>query len=63
MSGFIVAHPGRQHSHHLALGLYEAGLLSEYWTGIPTRRLCRRFLSDRYWRRRFRYDFVPLPLD
>jgi glycosyltransferase involved in cell wall biosynthesis len=32
----VVAHPGRQHSHQLAVALAERGLLGCYWTGIPT---------------------------
>ena len=34
MSIFI-SHPGLQHSHQLALALYEQGLLKEYWSGVP----------------------------
>lgn len=33
----VVAHPGRQHSHQLALALAERGLLSSYWSGVPIR--------------------------
>lgn len=35
---FIVAHAGRQHSHQLARGLHEQGLLQQYWTGLPASR-------------------------
>lgn len=31
----LVCHPGRQHSHQLALALHERGLLSGYRAGIP----------------------------
>ena len=34
----VVAHPGRQHSHQLALALHERGALHEYWTGLPVGR-------------------------
>lgn len=34
MSVFI-SHPGQQHSHQLALALFEHGLLKEYWSGVP----------------------------
>ncbi|KMN22570.1 glycosyltransferase family 4 protein [Pseudomonas helleri] len=34
MSIFI-SHPGLQHSHQLALALFEQGLLKEYWSGVP----------------------------
>ena len=33
----LVAHPGQQHSHQLALALHEAGLLKAYWAGMPVR--------------------------
>lgn len=32
----LITHPGRQHSHQLALALHEVGLLAGYWTGVPT---------------------------
>lgn len=31
----VVSHPGRQHSHQLALGLAERDLLARYVTGVP----------------------------
>ena len=31
----IVIHPGRQHSHQLALALYQNDALHAYWTGVP----------------------------
>ena len=33
----IVAHPGRQHSHQLAMALENSGELAKYFTGIPIR--------------------------
>jgi glycosyltransferase involved in cell wall biosynthesis len=36
---FLVTHPGRQHSHQLAVALEGAGLLAAYWTGVPARPL------------------------
>lgn len=47
----IVAHPGRQHSFHLATALYKAGVLSCYVTTIYDKNSCfslqlaKRFLS------------------
>jgi glycosyltransferase involved in cell wall biosynthesis len=36
----LVTHPRRQHSHELARGLHEAGLLGAYWAGLaPPRAL------------------------
>jgi glycosyltransferase involved in cell wall biosynthesis len=32
----LVAHPGRQHAHQLALALYQENALNEFWTGVPT---------------------------
>lgn len=32
----VVAHPGRQHSHQLALALAGHGLLDQYWSGVPS---------------------------
>ena len=34
----VVAHPGRQYSHHMALALAEAGMLRKYFTGLPAHR-------------------------
>ena len=31
----LVTHPGRQHSHHVALALEEAEMLAGYWAGVP----------------------------
>ena len=33
----LVCHPGRQHSHQLAMALAEHGMLAKYVTGVPTR--------------------------
>lgn len=35
MSKFIIFQPGLQHSHQLALALYEHGLLKKFWSGVP----------------------------
>lgn len=35
MTTFLVTHPGLQHSHQLALALYEHGLLQGFWSGVP----------------------------
>lgn len=35
----LVVHPGRQHSHQLALALEDEGWLAGYWTGVPARPL------------------------
>ncbi|WP_322048487.1 glycosyltransferase family 4 protein [Paraburkholderia sp. J67] len=32
-----VFHPGLQHSHQLAWGLYERGMLQTFWSGVPLR--------------------------
>jgi glycosyltransferase involved in cell wall biosynthesis len=31
----LIAHPGRQHSHQLAIALNKADMLRGYWTGVP----------------------------
>lgn len=43
----IVAHPGRQHSHQLALALQSERELAGYWTGVPCAPLKKGFLSAR----------------
>lgn len=48
----LVFHPGRQHSHQLAMALAEQGMLACYVTGLPTRAdaggwLGRRFFSSK----------------
>ena len=43
----MVCHPGRQHSHQLAMALAEAGMLAEYLTGVPA---CAASLP--WWQRR-----------
>jgi glycosyltransferase involved in cell wall biosynthesis len=35
VGGIVVSHPGIQHSHQLALALYERNLLSMYYSGVP----------------------------
>ncbi len=63
MGGVIISHPGRQHSHQLALALHNAEILEEYWTGIPTRPLMNGLVPKSIVDRFFRYDFLPLPAD
>lgn len=46
----LVCHPGRQHSHQLAMALAERGMLAEYVTGIPTSHMAGRGLA-RLWLR------------
>jgi glycosyltransferase involved in cell wall biosynthesis len=43
----VIAHPGRQYSHHLALGLARAGMLRAYLTGVPTHRHAGGWLLSR----------------
>lgn len=57
----LVAHSGRQHSHHLALALEKAGLLGAYWAGVPTRRLGTPWMPRAIWDRLVPYASVPLP--
>jgi glycosyltransferase involved in cell wall biosynthesis len=57
----LVTHPGRQHSHQVALGLQAAGMLAGYWAGVPAvaeqaQRL-PGFLRARFAR------YAPVPLD
>jgi glycosyltransferase involved in cell wall biosynthesis len=33
----VVTHPGRQHSHQVALALERAGMLAGYWSGVPAK--------------------------
>ncbi|HEX8903239.1 MAG TPA: hypothetical protein VF771_00195, partial [Longimicrobiaceae bacterium] len=56
----IVAHPGRQHSHQLALALHQAGMLREYWTGVPAHPVLGGALR-RLPAPAFRHDPVDLP--
>lgn len=37
----LITHPGRQHSHQLAMALHSGGLLAEYWTGVPAKPLAK----------------------
>ncbi|MCS4174823.1 glycosyltransferase family 4 protein [Salinibacter ruber] len=32
----LIAHPGRQHAHQLALALHQENALYGFWTGVPT---------------------------
>lgn len=57
----LVTHPGRQHSHQAALALEAAGLLSGYWSGVPSSPEQGRFVPRPLWRRMIRYASVPLP--
>lgn len=44
----LVSHPGRQHSHELALALMLDGMLAKYVTGVPARRDSFSTLSQRF---------------
>lgn len=35
MTPVLVTHPGLQHSHQLALALYERSMLQSFWSGVP----------------------------
>jgi glycosyltransferase involved in cell wall biosynthesis len=47
----LICHPGRQHSHQLAMALGERGMLAKYVTGIPTRLDTGGWLGKRLLRR------------
>lgn len=63
MTLVLVSHPGLQHSHQLARGLYEAGLLQKYWSGIPI--MCSDDRTPWYLSRRLskKLKKVPIPRD
>ena len=57
----LVIHPGRQHSHRLALALQSAGLLAGYWTGIPTALSKHPERLQKIFRAFVKYDGVSIP--
>lgn len=57
----LVTHPGRQHSHQVALALERAGMLAGYWAGVPALDRHRRGVPRALWRRLVRYASIPLP--
>jgi glycosyltransferase involved in cell wall biosynthesis len=64
MNGVAVFHPGLQHSHQLAWGLYERGMLGAYWSGVPVRDLDGKAppLLPAQWRRKMRATAIPRTL-
>lgn len=61
MSGILVTHPGRQHSHQLATALHDRGLLYGYWTGVPVRPWPSPIVPDALRRRLVKYQPLALP--
>lgn len=59
----LVTHPGRQHSHQIALSLAKAGMLAAYWAGVPSLDRHRRRVPRPLWERFVRYAPVALPED
>ena len=59
----LVTHPGRQHSHQIALSLAKAGMLAGYWAGVPSLDRHRRYVPRPLWERFVRYRPVALPED
>src|SRR6185369_7513745 len=57
----VVSHPARQHSHQTALGLFDAGMLHSYWTGIPCLPEHGRALPAWLRRRLIQQSTIPLP--
>lgn len=59
-----VFHPGLQHSHQLAWGLYERGMLQTFWSGVPVH--CTDDKAPAYmpaqWRKKIRGTAVPQAL-
>ncbi len=58
-NGVIVAHPGRQHSHQLALSIYKVGLLKKYCSSIPARRGIYCLIPKKFWKN---YDYYDLDI-
>jgi glycosyltransferase involved in cell wall biosynthesis len=56
----LVTHPGRQHSHHAALALSQAGMLAGYWAGVPATREQARRVPAPLRRHLARYDPILL---
>ncbi len=59
-AGVVVAHPGRQHSHQVAIALSQAELLTAYWTGIPCLPRHARWIPNLLWSRAVRYSNIDL---
>lgn len=57
----LVTHPGRQHSHQLAVGLQKAGMLGAYWTGVPAVDGASGDVVARLMARFSPHDTLPLP--
>ena len=57
----LVCHPGRQHSHQLAMALADAGMLAKYITGVPTHEGAGGWIGRRALRSTA--DAYSLPLD
>lgn len=60
-SQILVTHPGRQHSHQLAVALQDAGTLAEYWTGVPARPLAESDLFRSLLSPLEKHPLLPLP--
>ncbi len=61
MTRFLITHPGRQHSHQLALALASSHQLAGYWSGVPSVPQHRRLVPPWLWRRFVRYPLTELP--
>jgi glycosyltransferase involved in cell wall biosynthesis len=59
----LVTHPGRQHSHQIALSLAKVATLAGYWAGVPSLDRHRKGLPPHLWTRFVRYAPVALPED
>lgn len=57
---FLVCHPGRQHSNHLALALDEVGWLAAYISGVPAGQHSDYRVPKWLWRKVIRYPPVPI---
>ncbi|WP_233869130.1 glycosyltransferase family 4 protein [Paraburkholderia adhaesiva] len=64
MKRVAVFHPGLQHSHQLAWGLYERDMLGAYWSGVPVRELDGQAptLLPAQWRMKVRATAIPRTL-
>src|SRR5579872_3432084 len=56
----LVCHPGRQHSHQLAMALADRGLLVRYITGVPTCRDAGGWIGRRFLRRATEAYAIPI---
>lgn len=64
MKRVAVFHPGLQHSHQLAWGLYERDMLVAYWSGVPLREFDDEAspLLPARWRKKVRATAIPRTL-